>query len=292
MDKKYSQLPVSTLFVVTRNESDQIENLLQNFHKADWDNRDIAVFEFRNRPINIMGSITKEEYWDKHWEKTIFEIAPKNHPLRQWIEKEIPSTTTASCIEIGCYPGKFLSIFGEKGYELNGIDLFSGVSSLSDWLKNRGYRCGDFYEADFINFAPATSYDLVCSFGFIEHFKNWSEILDKHLKLLKSGGKIIIDVPNLNSPAYYYFYKLFEPKVIESHVSSSMDLGAIKSELIKKGCQINYAGYIGYFYFRFVTKHSIFYGGLSVLINLLRPLLHLFPESVYKRYIGIIATKM
>ncbi|MEK7645768.1 MAG: hypothetical protein AAB374_01535 [Patescibacteria group bacterium] len=45
--KNYSELPASTLFVVTRNESDQIENLLQNFNKADWDGRDVVVLRFK-----------------------------------------------------------------------------------------------------------------------------------------------------------------------------------------------------------------------------------------------------
>ncbi len=44
--KSYSQLPMSTLFITTRNEPNQIDNLLQNFHKADWDNRDIVVLKF------------------------------------------------------------------------------------------------------------------------------------------------------------------------------------------------------------------------------------------------------
>ena len=44
--KNYAELPMSTLFVVTRNKPNQVENLLQNFHKADWDDRDIVVLKF------------------------------------------------------------------------------------------------------------------------------------------------------------------------------------------------------------------------------------------------------
>jgi thymidylate synthase len=44
--KNYSSLPASTIFVITRNEMDQINNLLQNFKKADWDSRDIEVLKF------------------------------------------------------------------------------------------------------------------------------------------------------------------------------------------------------------------------------------------------------
>lgn len=44
--KNYSKLPASTLFVITRNEPDQINNLLQNFKNADWDNREIQILKF------------------------------------------------------------------------------------------------------------------------------------------------------------------------------------------------------------------------------------------------------
>lgn len=44
--KNYSRLPVSTLFVTTRNEPNWIKNLIANMHQADWDNRDITVLKF------------------------------------------------------------------------------------------------------------------------------------------------------------------------------------------------------------------------------------------------------
>ena len=42
--KKYSALPNGTLFIVTRNDVDEVENLVENFYKADWDKRNISVF--------------------------------------------------------------------------------------------------------------------------------------------------------------------------------------------------------------------------------------------------------
>ncbi|MGC9605204.1 MAG: class I SAM-dependent methyltransferase [Minisyncoccia bacterium] len=195
-------------------------------------------------------------------------------------------------MEIGCYPGKFLAVFGEKGYELNGVDSFHGTDSLSGWFKSRGYRYNHFYEADIFDFKSQIKYDLVCSFGFIEHFNDLEEVLDKHLELLKPGGKIIIDVPNLNSPIYYFLYKLFEPDVLKNHVLSSMNLKAITSVMIAKGCRIDYSGYVGRFYFRFVTKQGVTRRCISKVINLFSLLLSLLPDSLYKRYIGVIATKV
>jgi 2-polyprenyl-3-methyl-5-hydroxy-6-metoxy-1,4-benzoquinol methylase len=239
-----------------------------------------------------MDSVATEEYWNSHWLQAKFGISPKNHPIRRWIEKEIKDTKVSTCLEIGCYPGKFLSVMGEKGYELNGIDSFKGTDLLADYFKNNGYRVGNFYEADFLNFSSQTKYDVVCSFGFIEHFENVSAILKKHLELLKTGGMLVIDVPNLNSAIYRFLYKILEPGTLENHVMTTMDLENICSELKRNGCEIRYAGYIGYFYFRYVNRHNKIQSLLAAIINLTRPFMVLLPESLYKRYIGIIAIKM
>ena len=42
----YARLIPSTLFVITRNKPEDIDNLVQNFHNADWDNRDLVVLKF------------------------------------------------------------------------------------------------------------------------------------------------------------------------------------------------------------------------------------------------------
>ncbi len=100
-----------------------------------------------------MKSVVNKEYWNKHWQGADLDIAPNHHPVRKWIEKNIPSTKNGNCLEIGCYPGKFLAILGEKGYILNGIDLFNGTESLlSSWLRKKKYKIGSFYESDFFLF--------------------------------------------------------------------------------------------------------------------------------------------
>lgn len=239
-----------------------------------------------------MKSVANKAYWNNHWEKTNFEIAPTNHPVRQWIEKEISSTKGDSCLEIGCYPGKFLAVFGEKGYTLHGIDSFVGTESLlPTWLRNKGYKVGTFYQLDFLHFKTPNLYDVVYSFGFIEHFKDWQGILYKHVELAKTGGNIIIEVPNLKSPLYYFLYKLFEPNVLENHEMSAMDLEAIRKVLEKKGCKIQVADYIGVFYFRFVTRHDKLSTIIANFINFFRPLFQLLPNCIYARYIGVIAVK-
>ena len=239
-----------------------------------------------------MESKLDQEYWRDHWQAEKFSIAPQHHPIRQWIESEVAQTTDADVFEVGCYPGKFLAVFGEKGYTLNGIDCFSEkYSTMQNWFKDEGYKVGQFYQSDFFGVLPAQQYDIVCSFGFIEHFEDWPEALSRHVGLIKAGGHIMIDVPNLKSPLYYLLYKILEPRVLKNHYLSVMNIDAISDVLEKNGCTVKTATYLGYFYFRFVTHTNKLSLVVTKCINLLRPLFELLPKSVYMRYIVVSAVK-
>jgi len=239
-----------------------------------------------------MESIVDKNYWGDCWQKIKFEIAPKNHPIRQWIESEVPETNYKTCLEIGYYPGKFLAVFGEKGYVLNGIDSFIEPQNLSiSWLKKCGYNMGSFYKSNLRYFKSSELYDVVCSFGFIEHFKNWEEVLGKHIELTKTAGTIMIDIPNLNSFLYRFLYKLFEPRILKNHKFSAMNISNICNVFKKNRCDIKRADYFGYFYFRFVTRHGKISVMVSKIINIFRPIFELLPKSIYMRYIVILAVK-
>lgn len=244
------------------------------------------------RRLKLMKSIVDKNYWENHWQKIKFEIAPQNHPIRQWIELKVPETNYKTCLEIGYYPGKFLAVFGEKGYVLNGIDFFTESQNSSIlWLKKCGYNIGSFYKSDLWDFKVSESYDIVCSFGLIEHFKNWKEVLNKHIELTKTAGTIMIDVPNLNSFLYRFLYKLFEPRVLKNHESSAMNISNICHVFKENKCDIKKADYFGYFYFRFVTRHDKISVIVSKIINIFRPIFELLPKSIYMRYIVILAVK-
>lgn len=235
-----------------------------------------------------MASVATQEYWDAHWQEVDFGIAPAHHPVRKWLES-LPPGDGRSCLEIGCFPGKFLAVFGEKGYELHGVDFFPGTASaLPRWLASRGYRTGQFHEEDFQAFDKGR-YDVVSSFGFIEHFDDWRMLVEKHIGITKPGGTVIVEVPNLSSPIYRSLYETFEPSVLENHVLAAMDLDAICAVMERNGCDIVRADYVGDFYFRFVTMQGPEQDRIAESINAMKPSLDALPRSQSARYIGVMA---
>ncbi len=240
-----------------------------------------------------MLSVASKQYWVKHWQQSGFEIAPLHHPIRVWIESEVPEAThNQSCFEIGCYPGKFLAIFGDKGYQLNGIDLYKNTKDLLPlWLNKNKYSIGKFIEDDFLKYKNINHFDYVCSFGFIEHFQNLDNVIKKHVDITKQNGTIMVDVPNLKSPIYHLLYRIFEPETISNHNLSTLNLDKIKKSFIEHHCYIKTATYSGYFYFRFVTKTNKLSQKIEKIINFFRPIFELFPRSFYQRYIIVSAIK-
>jgi hypothetical protein len=44
--KRYAQFPEASLFIISRDTKEEVDYLVENFKKADWDNRGIIAFKF------------------------------------------------------------------------------------------------------------------------------------------------------------------------------------------------------------------------------------------------------
>jgi 2-polyprenyl-3-methyl-5-hydroxy-6-metoxy-1,4-benzoquinol methylase len=170
-----------------------------------------------------MTNKADQKYWDKYYSGFEFQIAPVIHPIRQLIEQYIPETNCKTCIEIGCYPGALLAVFGELGYKLYGIDLYEKIDILPKWLESQNYNVGEFWKDDFLKFNPGHKFAVVSSFGFLEHFTNWEEILLKHLELVEDGGHIIIEAPNFIGAFQHFLHKNFDKKNYDHHHIPAMN---------------------------------------------------------------------
>ena len=103
-------------------------------------------------------------------------------------------------LEIGCGEGAFLKMMFQKGIKnIEAIELNEKAAAA---LSNAGYKVNvETIEAYSLN--NKKKYDVVCFFQVLEHIYDVKSFLDASLLVLKSGGKMIIAVPN-NNP---YLYK-------------------------------------------------------------------------------------
>jgi 2-polyprenyl-3-methyl-5-hydroxy-6-metoxy-1,4-benzoquinol methylase len=242
----------------------------------------------------------KEKYSEKYWEKgyrslSLFKDDMKD-PINKTIRKFFANGEGKTCFEVGCYPGRYLAHFGELNFELHGIDLYPGVmSELPNWLKDQGHKTGLFHCTDFTSFQSPQKYDVVCSFGFIEHFSDYHKIIEIKTHLVKPGGYILITTPNFSGGIQRFFHNLFDRKNMEEHNISAMDPKEWQRIVKIHGFETIYAGNFGgiMFWVNEYPKNILSRLFVKTMIRVGKILNPILPDSrLYSGYSGIIARKL
>ena len=157
--------------------------------------------------MTVQKELTTEEFWNNYWRNiqlpnTVNPGFTFDRCLSEKLKKRIQETgIKGSVLEIGAAPGKWLAYLFEIGeFKPSGLDYSSaGVDAMKENFKMLNITPDDFYIGDFFQIEPKKKYDVVMSFGFIEHFENTDNVIEKHLQWLKPGGVLVLGVPNFNS---------------------------------------------------------------------------------------------
>jgi 2-polyprenyl-3-methyl-5-hydroxy-6-metoxy-1,4-benzoquinol methylase len=153
-----------------------------------------------------------EEYWSGFWKNyqmpQAIDLSTKslaNYSFRQ-IHKFYSSVFSSiknkqqQLIEIGCGNSTWLSYFHKNfGFEVSGIDYSEYGCEQTKKILARDGVPGNIYLGDLFN-APENligKFDVVCSFGVVEHFNDTRDVLEHIGKFLKPGGILITTIPNL-----------------------------------------------------------------------------------------------
>lgn len=191
-----------------------------------------------------MNKLTDIEYWESAQGLPCIDL-DENNIIKKWIENSVDIKQIETCIEIGCYPGRYLSIFGDKGVQVNGIDYLPGVLRLKNLCKEKGYKTGNFYCLDFHKDSIEDKFDCVYSLGFVEHFNDWEVVFRKHVDLLSKDGILIIEVPNFCGWLQKVPRLIFDRENYLRHNIESMNLGRWIQLLNDNDLEILRADYFG-----------------------------------------------
>jgi 2-polyprenyl-3-methyl-5-hydroxy-6-metoxy-1,4-benzoquinol methylase len=225
-----------------------------------------------------MTNKVEQAHWDASYARTQPHVAPRSHVIRRWIERHVPRTESGTALEVGCYPGRFLAVLGELGYEVNGVDLTPGVESLGEWMRSRGFRTGTIARNDFFAYDPGRTFDVVMSLGFIEHFTEFERVLERHLALVAPGGMLVLQTPNLGGALHGWLYRTFDPADYARHHLPAMDPARWATVARAHAFDVVFAGCFGPFHFwinpadRPVWQRASLLG-LRVASRVLRPVL-------------------
>jgi SAM-dependent methyltransferase len=178
-----------------------------------------------------VGRKTEQAHWDAAWQSP---VAPRL-PSRLNVDVlNITGLLRAQVkpgdryIEIGCAPGKLLAwVSSRLGAEAHGLDYSeTGIRNcqalFSALQLDIGLHHGDFFN----NSLPKGSFDVVGSFGFIEHFDDPREAVARHVDLLKPGGTALIGIPNYGA-IYGRLQRRCDPENLALHNVDIMNRSAL-----------------------------------------------------------------
>jgi 2-polyprenyl-3-methyl-5-hydroxy-6-metoxy-1,4-benzoquinol methylase len=168
-----------------------------------------------------MDELTTVDHWDDVWAGDVrlrlpssFVISTRN--FQRLLRRHVRPGDRF--LEIGCAPGKLLAwVAAALKANVSGLDysekglatarrLFKALHLAAD------FRCEDVRQTTF----PSAAFDVVVSFGVIEHFDDPRDVVSRHLDLVKPGGTALMTVPNYRG-IYGRLRRYFDAKSLLYH---------------------------------------------------------------------------
>lgn len=172
-------------------------SIIPYFHKVR-DRDDVGVERceksgviFLNRVDHIAESYYNAKpgtaYWNEKGRNEALKETKKDDQRR--FEQFSELVTGKKYVDIGCGLGGVLELMKEVAGETNGVELQKEIRELLNNLGFKVFAGIDDLEKD---------YDVISMFHVFEHILSPLDFLKKTASKLKSGGKIIIEVPHAN----------------------------------------------------------------------------------------------
>lgn len=233
-------------------------------------------------------------YWDEYWKK-------ENRTETTFLFSDILNKCDIDIknyFEFGCAPGSIMTYISENyGAKVSGLDLID-KNIIHQFLNKHQINNYQIFEGDIEAFETDQKYDFVASYGFIEHFDNPIDIINKHKSLVEINGYLCITVPNMRY-FNYLFNLIFSKELLETHNLSIMDLKKLKNLILDDNFEEVYASYYLTSMFQANKesqrlKEHIFLTKIYQIINKTMDILKLsdIPNKYTSPYIVVIAKRI
>jgi len=239
----------------------------------------------------------KNKYESKDWDTTYTSeikshIKPKGGFFLSYdiflcdaiLQKYLPASFNTSVsshklklCEIGCGDGRLVRKIADMfGYEPYGIE-YSEVACEIAKSNNIEVIMGDIFDENILS-KYKNYFDIVFSYGFIEHIHPVEKAIEIHLSLLKSGGYFFIQIPRLKG-FNYWKVRFFRPNLLPNHNLEIMEEEKLRSIVSRQEVEEIFCKSYGTFKIRVpMDKKNIRYYLLKVLSSveyILNPLFRL-----------------
>lgn len=204
------------------------------------------------------------------------------------VQKYVDLNSNTEVMDVGCAVGTFLLHVNEKrNCNISGVDFKEGLD-YPGFDKINFYE-GLFYEQDI----EEEKYDLVTMWHFLEHCYDPNRSLEMAKKILKKDGKLVIEVPRLDSFTFRLFGRKW-PGVQAPQHTVLYSKKAFLAMMEKHGFRVvkykSYGAFPPYFYIFAGTYFRIIGKGLNlnrIIFPYFLGQLILSPVLIFQRYLNL-----
>lgn len=152
-------------------------------------------------------------------------------------------------IELGCSPGHVSALLHRRiPFTPSGVDFSPQAFLYKETMREVAGVDATLHQADVRSFIPNELFDVVMSFGLIEHFSDPQDILDHHYRICRQGGLVVVSIPNFRKLQWLYHF-LFDRADLGRHNIESMKPGTFRTFAERRNLEILFLGYVGRMYF-------------------------------------------
>ncbi len=189
---------------------------------------------------------SEREYWKKYWEGKVLKPT-KNVFFKEYLNI-FPKK--GKLLDIGGFPGNFASYFINKfNYDVTILDYYIDKELVNKVEKINNLNNGKIklINNNIFDSLAIEKFDIVTSFGFIEHFEDTYETINLHKKYLKEKGLLFLTIPNFTG-INGLVQKIYDKENYKIHNIKSMNLKLLYSIMFKlgfKNIKVEYFGNSG-----------------------------------------------
>lgn len=197
-------------------------------------------------------NLTEVNFWEQYWAgvKLPSEVnwsLASDRCLASALQQHLPNRG-GTAFEVGCAPGKWLA-FMARNFDMapSGIEYTeAGMRATLRNFEQLGLSPDEILTGDFFTTEPTRQFDVVMSFGFIEHFDDPQAVVERHIRWLKPGGRLVLGVPNFNG-IYKPVQAILDQTLLDKHNLTIMNTGYFEALADRLGIEREFVDYIGSF---------------------------------------------
>lgn len=195
-----------------------------------------------------MQNLTTSEYWTSKHPEIVEHIVGDGHHNVEYLfpllDRHVHGASTV--FEVGCVPGQGLLKFARRYACVPSGSDFCDELRVTEAVLTREAPGGQFFHHDIgsESVEGLGQYDVVLSGGLIEHFADPAPVIRKHIELLRPGGLLVLNTPNLHV-VRASVWRAFDPVLYAAHNPRATSRKGVSEMVARAGGEVIESGYFG-----------------------------------------------